>query len=100
MGEELKEIIKLLKKCLPIILENPRIITGCDISEEEIEDILENKQISLEVLQHVAGDRFFETYHEEVNLIEKEANEVARFLHMSAPHLLDEMKEELPYLKK
>jgi len=74
-------------------------MTRSDISELEIEEIKNSKELSLTVLQHVARDRFFKTFHAEINLSEYEAKEVAEFLYISAPHFIDYLKKEFPFLK-
>jgi len=99
MDDELKQIIRILKKVFPILLKNPKIMRGCDASQKEIEEIINTNQLSLEVLQHVAGDEFFILYSDEINLTEDEAKEVQEFLFKSAPYFLEELKEEMPYLK-
>lgn len=72
-------------------------MAGCDISRREIED---NKELSLGVLQHVAGDKFFEIFHTEIGLSRDENKEVAEFLYKSAPHFINELKEEFHFIKK
>lgn len=100
MEKELIEIIKILKKTLPKLIKNPKIMTGCDISQEEIEDILLTKKLSIEVLHHVAGDRFFEAFNDELGLSEKEAQEISIFLHNTAKDYFSDLKQELPYIKE
>lgn len=99
MDEDLKEVVGLLKKCFPVLVEKPEIMIGCDISDEEIKDIKLNKKLSLEVLEHVAGDDFFETYNDEINLNEEEASKVGKFLSRSALHFKDELKKEISCLE-
>ena len=100
MDKDLKEMIELLKKVFPILLNNPKIMTGNDISEDEIMDIMKTRQLSLSVLHHVAGDDFFQIYHDELNINEEDAKKVAQFLYRSAPYFIDELKEEIPYIKE
>lgn len=100
MDEDLKEMIGLLKKCFPILLENPKVMTGCDISDEEIEKIKQNKRLSIEMLEHVAGDDFFGTYYDDVGLNEDEGIKVNKFLCRSASYFIEELKGELNCLNK
>ena len=100
MSEELTEIKILLRKCLPIIRENPKIMTGCDVSDEEITQIVQTKQLSLEILEHLAGDSFFETYNGELQLTDEQAIEVANFLKSSAKYFIDKLKLDFPFLSE
>ena len=100
MDEELLEIVELLKKTLKELLKNPRVMIGCDVSQEEIEIIETTNKLSLEVLEHLAGDRFFETYYQKINLNQKEAEEIAKFLKSSAKYFFEELKEIFPYLER
>ena len=100
MDDDLKEIIGLLKKIFPILLNKPKIMTGNDISEDEIKEIIETGKLSLGVLQHVAGDDFFQVYHDELDINTEDAKKVAQFLYRSAPYFIDELKEEIPYIKE
>ena len=99
MIKDLKEMIGLLKKCFPILIKNPEKMTGCDISDDEIENIKQSKRLSLEVLEHVAGDDFFGTYNKEVNLSEDEGIKVDKFLSRSASYFIDELKKEIGCLE-
>ena len=75
-------------------------MTGCDISDEEIEEIKQTKKLSIKVLEHVAGDDFFETYYDEVNLTKGEAVKVGRFLSKTAKFYFEELQEKLSFLKE
>ena len=100
MDEQLQEIFPLLKKVFFILISNPKIMSGSDVSEEEIKFIINNKQLSLEVLQHTAGDDFFRIYLNELDLSEQEAREVQEFLYKSAPYFYDDLVKEFPFLVK
>ncbi len=100
MEDELTDVIYIFKKTLPKLIKNPKIMTGCDVSQEEIEDILLTKQLSLEILHHVAGDNFFETFNDELGLSEKEAQEISIFLHNTARDYFSDLKQELRYIKE
>ena len=100
MDEELSSIIEVLKKVFQILLKNPEIMTGCDIADSEIKDIEKTQTLSLEVLQHVAGDDFFKTFNEDLDISEEEGNEIDKFLYASARYFLEDLKEEIPYLKE
>ena len=99
MDEELNSIVQILKKVFPILLKNPKIMAGCDISEQEIKDIEKTQTLSLEVLQHVAGDDFFKTFNGDLDISKEEGEEIDKFLYVSAEYFLDDLKEKLPYLK-
>ena len=99
MDDDLLRMVRILKKILPKLQKNPKMMRGCDISEKEIEEFEKNK-FSLNVLQHMAGDGFFTTYNEELRIKKDEAIEIEKFLFKSAVYFLDELKEELPELKK
>ena len=45
MDDELKQIIRILKKVFPILLKNPKIMRGCDASQKEIEEIINTNQL-------------------------------------------------------
>ena len=90
MTEELNEITTILNKIFPKILKEPQIMRGCDVSEEEIELIKEKQKISLRVMEHLAGDEFFNTYYDEFGINNNEAKEVTNFLFNSAKYFLDE----------
>jgi len=98
--DEFKAEIDILKKVFPILLEKPDIMRGCDISQSEIDDILENKTLSLSVLENVAGDNFFQTYNEEIGLTIEEAREISEFLYKTAKYYKKDLKKEFPFLKK
>jgi len=98
--DNLSEIIEILRKVLPKILENPSIISGCDVYEDEINEIEDNQIISLEVMEYLAGDEFFSIYNEDVGINEEEAEEITKFLFHSARNFFEELKEEFPYIEK
>ena len=100
MDKDLIKIIPVLKKVLPKLLDNPKIMAGRDISDEEIEEILYSRKLSINVLQNVAGDAFFEAHHKILNLNPKEAKEVAEFLCNSAENCINELKESFYYIKE
>jgi len=100
MNEELNEIIKILKKILPKLVKNPRTIEGFDVSNEEVNEIIKTKKISIEVLEHLAGDIFFEAYFDELNLTKEEAKETALFLQKTARYHLKELQKEFPFIKE
>ncbi|MFH1211752.1 MAG: hypothetical protein V1659_02365 [Candidatus Woesearchaeota archaeon] len=100
MDKNFAEIARLLKKALPVLLKDPRIMAGCDISVEEIDDIINTKQISLKTLQNVAGDAFFTVYFDELNLEKEEGEKLNRFLYKTAPDFLEQLKAEISYLKE
>ena len=100
MEEELIKIIRILKIVFPKLRDNPEIMRGCDVSEEEIEEILKNKLISLEVMGHLSGDGFFKTYNEELTITSEEGIEIDEFLFKTAEYFYEELKKEFPYLLK
>ena len=100
MDLKINRIIKILKKVFPVLRKNPGVMRGCDISQEEIDWIIENKKLSIGVLENVAGDNFFETYYEDVGLSLKEAKEVSLFLSKIAKYHVKDLKREFPYLKE
>lgn len=100
MNVEINKIISILKNVFPKLIKNPEVMRGCDISQEEIDWIIENKRLSVEVLENVAGDNFFETYYKEVGLTLKEAKEVSLFLNKIAKYHVKDLKREFPYLKE
>lgn len=85
---------------MPKILENPKIIFGYDVSSEEIEKIIETQKISLEIMEHLASDKFFEIYNKKLNISLKEGEEIDKFLYGPAKHFLSELKIEISYLTK
>jgi len=100
MDKDLDEIIKILKKVLPQLLTKPYMIRGCDVSEEELHRITQTQTLSLKVLEFLAGDTFFETYFDEMEITELEAKEVSKFLRKTARYFLEDLQEVFPYLKK
>jgi hypothetical protein len=99
MNKDVNKTVDILKKVLPRLVEHPEVMRGCDISQEEIDWIIENKKLSIEVLENVAGDNFFETYNKEVGLTLKEARKVSIFLKTARRYIKD-LKREFPYLKE
>ena len=100
MDVEINKTIDILKKVFPRLIRNPEVMRGCDISQEEIDWIIENKGLSIEILENVAGDNFFEIYYKEVGLTLKEAKEVSLFLSKIAKYHVKDLKREFPYLKE
>jgi len=100
MDRDLKHIINLLKKIFPVLLENPNIMRGCDISDDEIDRIIERRELSLGVLQYVAGDRFFENFYNDININLKEAKILAAFLYKDSSYYIDDLKKEFPFIRE
>lgn len=100
MEDELKEIIGILKKVFPKLLSNPRVMQGCDISNEELNEVLKTRTLSLRVLAYVAGDTFFETYFDELGITKEEARETSKFLKKTAKYFIEDLQEVFPYLKE
>lgn len=96
---EFDEVVESLRKVFPAILNNPKIMSGSDISDEELGEIVESGKLDLEVLSYVAGDGFFEIYNNEVGLKVDEGQKVGSFLYKDAMNFLDELKKEFVYLK-
>ena len=97
--EELDEIVCLLQKALPKLLKTPSAMRGCDVSEKEISKVTETGKLSLEMLEHLAGDCFFETFNEEFGISEEEASEIGAFLFRSGRSFSKELKERVNYLE-
>ena len=100
MDNELEEMMEILKKVLPTLISNPEIMQGCDVSNEEVNEIKATGKLSLKVLAYLAGDRFFETYFDELGLEEVEAHETAKFLKRTARDFLEYLQETFPYLEE
>jgi hypothetical protein len=98
--EEFQKIIFILKKVFPKLLSNPEVMRGCDISQKEIDEIIENRKLSLQVLENVAGDMFFKTYYDKVGITLGEAKKISSFLYKTAKHCKEDLKKEFPYLKE
>ena len=97
---ELNRIVKILKRVLPKLIANPSILIGHDVSYEEAENIMETKSLSLELLEHPAGDNFFELYSDRFGITEEEAGEMSRFLQKTAKHYLKELQRKFPFIKE
>ncbi len=76
-----KRIEDLLRKVFTKMLEEPRILHGFyDISIKEAWFIEEEKKISLNVMETLAIDHYFERESELYDLTWEEASEVSGFL--------------------
>ncbi|HTY44270.1 MAG TPA: hypothetical protein VMC80_03435 [Patescibacteria group bacterium] len=98
--EELYKIFNILKKVLPKLIYNPSIMEGCDVSSEEIDEIIRTRELPINVLEHISGDTFFEVYFDEFEITENEAREIALFLQKTARHYLEELQKEFPFIKE
>lgn len=98
--EDLNAVIRILKRILPQLIDNPLIMEGCDVSGEEIEDIIKTKELSINVLEHLGGDTFFEVYFDEFGITEEEAEELSLFLQKTARYYLEELKREFSYIRE
>lgn len=97
--DEFEKIVELLNKVLPKLLENPEIMRGCDVSEEEIENIIKTKKLSLKVLGYLAGDRFFEWKYKDFGISEDEAYEIANFSNHTAKDFYEFLKSNFDFLE-
>lgn len=88
MDDEFELITNILRKVFPKLLENPRIMTGCDVSSKEIEDIEDTQNLSLDILQHAASDEFFQTYNKKLGITTFEGEEIDKFIYQTAKHYI------------
>ena len=97
--DEIDKIINMLQGVLPKLIENPVAMRGCDVSEEEISEVIKTNALSLDMLEHLAGDKFFETFNEELGISEEDASEIGAFLSKSGRRFSEELRLQIPYLK-
>jgi len=88
-----EKILRLLKRVLPKILENPKLMSGHDTSPEEVEYVVENGKIHISTLENLGGDHFFVSYAEKFGITEKEG-EILDF------YLENKIREEEKDIKK
>jgi len=89
------EMERLLRKVIPKIMAEPRIMAGYDISDRELMYIIETRKLPLDVFLHVAGDyAFFFAEAENFNITLEEARRLKKYFESINP------KKEIKYLKK
>lgn len=89
-----EKIKNMLKKVLPLLIANPKIMEGYDLASEEVDYILKNKKFPFEWLKEVAWDNFFECCYDEINITYKEALKLRAYLINTARREIDELKRE------
>jgi len=89
------EMERLLKKVIPKIIAEPRIMAGYDISDRELVYIIETRKLPLDVFLHVAGDyAFFFAKAESLGITIEEARRLKEYFESMNP------KKEIKYLEK
>jgi len=89
------EIDRLLRKVIPKIMANPKIMEGYDISARELSYIIETGRLPLSVFLHVAGDyAFFFAEAKTLGITQKEAQQLKKYFESIDP------KKQIEYLKK
>ena len=68
--------------------------------QKRLKKSAKQEKLSLEVLQHVAGDCFFETYFSDLGLTKKEAAEAAMFLNKSSANFYKDLKKEFRFIEE
>jgi len=87
------EMERLLRKVIPKIMAEPRIMAGYDISDRELVYIVETRKLPLDVFLHVAGDyAFFFAEAENLGITSEEARQLKEYFEGIKP------KKERRYL--
>lgn len=73
-------MLRLLEKVLPRLISNPKIMLGYEISQEELEVIIERSEISFDMLSEVAWDNFFELCHKDLGITWEQGDKIRRYL--------------------
>lgn len=94
-----KEIKKLLKKVIPKLISNPKIMEGYDLVSVEVEYILEKSKFPFDWLREVAWDNFFECCYNEIDITYEDALKLRNYLIHIAKRELDELKKLFPFIE-
>ncbi len=92
------EIKRLLKRVMPQLIKNPKIMEGFDLVSNEIDYILEYNKIPFEWLKEVAWDNFFECSYKKIRITYNEALQLRHFLIYDAIKEIKKLKELFPFL--
>ena len=95
----MKKEIVILKRILPILLENPSIMFGFDTSREDIDYVLERGRIPIRMLQNLGGDNFFLANSKKLKLKIREAKAIDFYLQYKLRNDELELKALFPFLE-
>lgn len=91
----MNKINDLLRKVIPIIMDQPEMMDGYDISWKELTYIIEKKKLPLEVFLHVGGDNaFFFANAKKLGITMREAQKLKNYFQNLEP------EKEINYLKR
>lgn len=93
-----ERILRLLKRILPKLLKNPKIMFGHDISSEEVDYVVENGKISISTLENLGGDHFFVSYAEKFGITEEEGKILDFYLENKIREEEKDIKKIFPFI--
>ena len=95
-----KEILVLLRKTLPRVLENLHLVLGHDTTVEEIEEVRESKRLTVRFLENLGDDHFFLRLAEEFGLSDKEGEALDSYLQYKLRKDFEEVRRRIPYIEE
>ena len=93
-----ERILRLLKRILPKLLKNPKIMFGHDTSSEEVDYVVENGKISISTLENLGGDHFFVSYAEKFGITEEEGKILDFYLENKIREEEKDIKKIFPFI--
>lgn len=93
-----EQILRLLKRVLPKLLENPKIMFGHDTSSEEVDYVVENGKLPISTLENLGGDHFFVSYAEKFGITEEQGKILDFYLEQKIREEEKDLKKIFPFL--
>ena len=93
-----EQILRLLKRILPKLLENPKLMFGHDTSPEEIDYVVKNSKLPISTLENLGGDHFFVLYAEKFGITEEEGKILDFYLEHRIRKEKEDIKKIFPFL--
>lgn len=93
-------ILRLLRRTIPKLLENPDLVRAHNTTVEEVEDVRKSKKIPVQILENIGGDHFFLMYGGEFGLSERKGEVLDFYLQRKAKKEFEELRKLFPYVEK
>jgi len=93
-----EQILRLLKKILPRLLKNPKLMFGHDTSSEEVDYVVENGKLPINTLENLGGDHFFVLYAEKFGITEEEGKILDFYSENRIRDEEEDLKKIFPFL--
>ena len=93
-----EQILRLLKRVLPKLIENPKLMFGHDTNSEEVDYVVENGKISISTLENLGGDHFFVSYAEKFGMTEEEGKILDFYLENKIREEEKDIKKIFPFI--